>query len=579
MEETPRDNRIEKLAREILLLSRNTLLVHLRFLDSAVSRLPLVETDEGHMGTNGQVIRYNPKHILQTYFYEQDRIARDYLHTLLHCTFRHAFLDPQVDRDCWDLATDIAAECAIDSMELSCVSAERQRLQTPILARLTQDGVMLTAEKIYRYYLNQKLTPEELETLREPFFADDHDMWYAPFHESEGEEERGEEAEEEPPEPEEEENPGKPDKSDDEAAPSGGDEEQPSPSGPEPDAPERDEEQENGADESPGEEEQPPAEGQPEQEEAEQDTPETNPEQTNRRGKQQEHPHEGEDKQPDDAGEKAAADMESGEGEGGTSAGGTESEAPDQQPLTKQELKELWSDIARHIKVDMETGPKMRGDKAGAMLQNLKAVTRETYDYSDFLRQFAVPGETVQLNDDEFDYIYYTYGLDLYGKMPLIEPLEYKEVKRIREFVIAIDTSGSVKGDQVQRFIEKTYNILMEQESFFTKINLHIIQCDAAIQEVRKITTREEFDAYLADMTLQGFGGTDFRPVFAYVDRMLGEKEFTNLKGLIYFTDGQGVYPAEKPAYDAAFVFVREDYEIPKVPVWAIRLVLDKNEL
>ena len=30
----------------------------------------------------------------------------------------------------------------------------------------------------------------------------------------------------------------------------------------------------------------------------------------------------------------------------------------------------------------------------------------------------------MKINDDEFDYIFYTYGLKLYEKMPLIEPLE-----------------------------------------------------------------------------------------------------------------------------------------------------------
>ena len=67
---------------------------------------------------------------------------------------------------------------------------------------------------------------------------------------------------------------------------------------------------------------------------------------------------------------------------------------------------------------------------------------RPRTDYREFLRQFAVPGEVMRLSDDEFDYVYYTYGLKLYGRMPLIEPLEYREERRIREFVIVIDTSG-----------------------------------------------------------------------------------------------------------------------------------------
>lgn len=229
--------------------------------------------------------------------------------------------------------------------------------------------------------------------------------------------------------------------------------------------------------------------------------------------------------------------------------------------------------------MDLETFGKRRGIDPGAMTQNLAAVNRETYDYTAFLKRFAVMGETMRINDDEFDYIFYTYGLQLYGKMPLIEPLEYKEVKAIKEFVIAIDTSGSTSGELVQRFVQKTYNILRSTESFFTKINLHIIQCDADIQEDRKITCQEEFDEYLQAMQIRGLGGTDFRPVFEYVETLRRDREFQNLKGLIYFTDGCGVFPSQKPDYDTAFVFVDDEYNNPNVPPWAIKLGLQKDEI
>ena len=206
-------------------------------------------------------------------------------------------------------------------------------------------------------------------------------------------------------------------------------------------------------------------------------------------------------------------------------------------------------------------------------------MNRERYDYTAFLQKFAVRGEVMRLNLDEFDYIFYTYGLQLYQRMPLIEPLEYKEVKRIREFAVAIDTSGSVSGELVQTFVQKTYNVLKSTESFFSKINLHIIQCDAAVQEDVKITSQEEFDAYLESMTIRGLGGTDFRPVFAHVDALRDQGEFQNLKGLIYFTDGYGTFPAKKPDYDAAFVFVDEGVNNYDVPPWAIKLVLRRNEI
>ena len=210
--------------------------------------------------------------------------------------------------------------------------------------------------------------------------------------------------------------------------------------------------------------------------------------------------------------------------------------------------------------MDLETISRRHGTDAGNLVQELKAVNRETYDYADFLRRYMSLGEVTQVNQDEFDYIYYTYGLSLYGNMPLVEPLEYKEVRRIKEFVIAIDTSGSVSGDLVQRFVTKTYNILRQQDN-------------------RKITSQKDFDNYLDTMQLHGFGGTDFRPVFQYVDELVRAGEFTNLKGMIYFTDGRGIFPEKKPDYDAAFVFLDDGYDPPDVPVWAIKLVLQSEEI
>ena len=163
--------------------------------------------------------------------------------------------------------------------------------------------------------------------------------------------------------------------------------------------------------------------------------------------------------------------------------------------------------------------------------------------------------------------------------MPLIEPLEYREDNKIRDFVIAIDTSGSVAGEEVRSFLQKTYNILKNRESFHNKINVHIVQCDAQIQSDEVIHSSEDFDRYLETMEIRGLGGTDFRPVFEYVDRLLKEGVFSDLKGLIYFTDGLGIYPPSKPAYRTAFVFVESGYNVPDVPVWAMKVVLRPVEL
>ena len=240
--------------------------------------------------------------------------------------------------------------------------------------------------------------------------------------------------------------------------------------------------------------------------------------------------------------------------------------------------REQWKKISRLAKTELKSFARRKSGTV-SLEKNLEEATKERYDYSEILRRFAVPGEEMAVSQEEFDYVYYTYGLSCYGNLPLIEPLEYREGRKVKEFVIAIDTSGSVQGELVQAFLTKTYNILAQQESFFSKINVHIIQCDAEIQEDHKVTSWEEFQDFLKTMELKGFGGTDFRPVFQYVDELRRKKEFDNLKGLIYFTDGYGTFPEKKPEYDTAFVFIDDEYGQPEVPVWAIKLVLRPEEI
>lgn len=93
------------------------------------------------------------------------------------------------------------------------------------------------------------------------------------------------------------------------------------------------------------------------------------------------------------------------------------------------------------------------------------------------------------------------------------------------------------------------------------------------------IHDQREMEAYLQDFTIRGFGGTDFRPAFAYVDQLLKMGSFQRLRGLLYFTDGYGMFPAKMPPYDTAFIFMKDDYRDVDVPPWAIKLILDTKAL
>lgn len=244
----------------------------------------------------------------------------------------------------------------------------------------------------------------------------------------------------------------------------------------------------------------------------------------------------------------------------------------------QQITQEQWKKISERIKADLKSFTK---NKSGteALEKNLEETTRERYDYSEILRKFTVAGEDITVNDDEFDYIYYTYGLEHYGNLPLIEPLEYKETDKVREFVIAIDTSASCRGAVVRAFLRKTYSILKDSENFFHKVNVHIVQCDNEVRNDTKITNDDDFDKFMRYGKLTGFGATDFRPVFEYVEKLRGQSEFEDLKGMIYFTDGYGIYPERMPDYKVIFAFLDEDENRPPVPPWSMKVVLESDEL
>ena len=74
-------------------------------------------------------------------------------------------------------------------------------------------------------------------------------------------------------------------------------------------------------------------------------------------------------------------------------------------------------------------------------------------------------------------------------------------------------------------------------------------------------------------------GGTDFRPACAYVDEMVRKRRFKKLRGLLYFTDGYGTFPVQMPLYDTAFVFMRDQYTDVDVPPWAMKVILDEEQL
>lgn len=471
-EEDAKQMEYRQLAFKIMTFARDQIMISMRFLDRALFRMPMMASDTvATYGVNGKEMYFNPEHVLRSFKQEKNQCTRAFLHMIFHCIFSHPFQYEKMDRQCWDLACDIAVEKSIMDLKLADLTLGTDQEREKILEKFQKEVPILTAEKIYHYLKNNPEQVDRWLKYGELFEQDDHIHWI-------------------------------PKK-------------------------EKDQDHRSGTD-------------------------------------------------------TFTADTRSamvGCHEGDTGDGEEDELAEDLDEVLLGQTQSDWADVSQHAKIDLETFSREQGFGSGSLLWNLKETLREKYDYGKFLKKFAVMGEEMHINDDEFDYVYYTYGLELYGNLPLVEPLEYRENKRIREFVIAIDTSGSCQGATVQKFLNKTYNILKSTESYFSRVNIHIIQCDSKIQRDVKVTSDEEFDAYMQDVELSGFGGTDFRPVFEYVDHLIAKHEFQNLRGLIYFTDGEGTFPEHAPDYETAFVFVEEGFSIPEVPSWAIRLVLQEEDI
>ena len=249
----------------------------------------------------------------------------------------------------------------------------------------------------------------------------------------------------------------------------------------------------------------------------------------------------------------------------------------DQSPQARQ-AADQWKNLSQQMQTELETRQKDPGQGGEALAMQVKAANRSRRTYRDFLRRFAVLREELKADPDSFDLGFYAYGLSLYGNLPLIEPLESRETIKIEEFVIVVDTSLSCSGELVKNFLRETYGILRQSESFFRRTNIRILQCDDRVRTDRKITDMDQLAAYMKAFQLVGGGGTDFRPAFRYVDELIRAGEFHHLKGLLYFTDGLGRFPARRPAYDAAFLFLGSQYEDADLPPWAMKLVLDERE-
>ena len=114
--------------------------------------------------------------------------------------------------------------------------------------------------------------------------------------------------------------------------------------------------------------------------------------------------------------------------------------------------------------------------------------------------------------------------------------------------VIAIDTSGSVDEDLLAAFLGEINSIMQSYPNY----EIDVITADAKIQSHKVFLPGESLD-----YEVSGGGGTDFRPVFEYIDSTI---DYPTL--LLYFTDGMGTFPEMEASYDVMWI-MPEESEVP----------------
>ncbi|MBD3798001.1 MAG: hypothetical protein IE887_09765, partial [Campylobacterales bacterium] len=116
------------------------------------------------------------------------------------------------------------------------------------------------------------------------------------------------------------------------------------------------------------------------------------------------------------------------------------------------------------------------------------------------------------------------------------------------KLVIAIDSSGSIDEVLLNEFLSEV-NFLMEH---IQNYEIDILVCDDKVHTHKKFYSGEPLE-----IEVIGNGGTDFRPVFEFV-----EKEFDEVKLVLYFSDLDGFFPKEPPNYEVKWIASQEK-EIP----------------
>ena len=211
--------------------------------------------------------------------------------------------------------------------------------------------------------------------------------------------------------------------------------------------------------------------------------------------------------------------------------------------LSDAEKKELSDTIKEMATLAAEVAEKGQGHVPGAVKELINEIRTPTVNWKDVLEATVKGG----VPDD------YTWrkpnrkmlGYDLY--MPT------SEAHGVGNIVVGLDTSGSVTKDELTAFLAELNGI--SQTCSFESII--ILYNDAGVAHTQTFYPGDN----ITELEVKGRGGTCFKPVFEYVEKMALEVD-----QMIYFSDmevSDDNFPKLRPYYPVLWISTHRRYKVP----------------
>lgn len=228
---------------------------------------------------------------------------------------------------------------------------------------------------------------------------------------------------------------------------------------------------------------------------------------------------------------------EPGDGEGGGNSGGFDEHDWDgAKELSKEEVDQLAKEVDQALRQGQIAAQKMHGKGGGNAMRDLEDLLNPKVDWRQLLREF------VSAVCSGRDFSSWRKPNRRFLADDIIMPSLVSE--RVGHMVIGIDTSGSIGGPELTRFLTEVMAVAEQVNP--DKVDLIYWDAEVAGHEVYNNAT---LSTLINSTKPKGGGGTMVSALFDYVDKTLPIPP----EVCIVLTDGYTPWPDKTPDYPVMF--------------------------